>query len=221
MNKNMFIRVLLSVVCLATVLFGTVAHAAQSSLPTGILIGDSNGIRVSPTGEYFINADGLEPGDVITYQLYIQNTEPYDYHLSMMVEPLEETGLLKLLDEVRCTLTLDGQVIYDGRIRGNEGIDMTKKALEFGLVPSGGQRTLDIKLTVSPDMEKHYWTVSEAFLKWHFYAYRTTDHTNVKTGDVVGKTLTFLIVALPVVFGALLYAKKRENERLREQIALW
>jgi len=178
-------RIILSVLLIAAVLSGTAVSAAATDLPPGVLIGDQNGIKVSADGSYFIDAEALQAGDVITKRLTILNTEPYSYDVSMTAEPLSETGPLKLLDETHCTLTLDGTVIYDGRVRGDDGSNMIQNALKLGNYQTGQQRTLDITLTVNPEMKTYYWTASEALFKWNFYAAQKEDSAAPKTGEIL------------------------------------
>jgi len=206
-------RLILSALCIIAVISGTAmgAAAAAENLPAGILVGDQDGIHTNTQGEYFIDAEGLEPGDVIAKQLIIRNTESYTYKISMTAEPLEETGPLKLLDEVRCTLKLDGKLLYDGRVRGDDGINMILNALDLGSYQSGDQRTLDITLTVSPEMKTFHWTSSEAYFKWHFYAARTTPDENVKTGETVKTCLYFVLPGIVLAMGILLLIKRRQS----------
>lgn len=206
-------RMILSVLAFAVVFSGTSAQAqaAATDLPVGVLIGSQDGLRVPVTGEFFINAEDLEAGDVITKKLTISNTEPYAYKISMRAEPREESGPLRLLDETRCTLTLDGKVLYDGRVRGDEGINMIVNALDLGTFQSGQQRTLDIRLTVSPEMKKYYYTASEAIFRWYFYAARDERQEGPKTGEMVKNSMYIVFPALTLAMGVLLLAKRRKQ----------
>ena len=213
------IKVALATLLLATVYSGTVASAAATNLPAGMLIGDQDGIHVSADGDYFICAEALEAGDVITKRLTIHNTEPYTFKLSMTAEPLEETGPLQLLDELRCTLRMDGKVLYDGRIRGNDGIDMIRNALDLGTYQSGGQKTLDITLTVNPDMQQHHWAASEAYFKWNFYAVQNVKEEGPITGEVIKNSLYFILPGLMLAMGVLVLIKRRREESAVRLIA--
>ena len=204
-------RMILSVLLIAAVLSGTAVSAAATDLPAGLLISDQDGIHVTRDGEYFINADGLEAGDVITKRLVIHNTEPYSFNLSMTAEPLSETGPLRLLNEVRCTLRMDGRTLYDGRVRGDDGIDMIRRALDLGSFRSGDQKTLEITLTVHPEMKAHFWSASEAFFKWHFYAAQDTPIDDVKTGERIKNSLYFILPGIVFAIGILVAVKRRRR----------
>jgi len=208
-------RIIPTVLLIAAVFSGTAASAAATNLPAGMLIGDQNGIRVDVDGAYFISADALEAGDVITKRLTIRNTEPYSYRLSMTAEPLEETGPLRLLDEVRCTLRLDGKVLYDGRVRGNDGADMIRNALDLGAYQSGGQKNLDITLTVNRDMRND--SASEAYFKWNFYAAQDAKPDGPKTGEIVMNSLYAIMPGLALAMGVLLLIKRRRNGDLSSE----
>ena len=209
-------RLITGVLVAAVVFSGTAtasAAARVSDLPPGVLIGDSQGITVGYDGAYFIDAEDLKAGDVITKRLTIENSEPYSYDISMRAEPLSETGPLKLLDEVNCVLKLDGTVIYDGRVRGSDGTDMVAHALSLGTFANGQQRTLDITLTVSPAMKTYYWSKSEALFKWIFYANRPTPPAQPlpKTGDFLRAGLYTLIAASLLATAVLLVLLQRKH----------
>ena len=213
-------KLVFSVLLIAAVLSGTTAQAqaAAAELPSGVLIGDQNGLTVSADGDYFINADALEAGDVITKTLAIRNLESYSYKIFMRAEPLEETGPLHLLNEVKCTLTLDGKVLYDGRVRGDEGINMILESMDLGTYMSGDQRTLEIKLTVNPEMKKYYWTASEAFFKWHFYAARDEKSDKPNTGEAAKNSLYVIFPGMVLAMGILVLIKRRQQAEEIEMI---
>ena len=215
-------KIIFSVLLIAAVLSGTTAQAqaaAAAELPSGVLIGDQNGLTVSGTGEYFIDADELEAGDVITKQLAIRNLESYTYKIFMRAEPLEETGPLHLLNEVGCTLTLEGKVLYNGRVRGDEGVNMILESLDLGTYNSGDQRTLEIKLTVNPEMKQYYWTASEAFFKWHFYAAREEKSDRPNTGEIVQNSLYIIFPGMVLAMGILVLIKRRKQAEETEMVS--
>jgi len=206
-------KMIMAVLLIVAVFSGTMAHAAPTNLPAGILIGDQNGINVSVDGEYFIEWDGLEASDVLTKKLTIMNVEPYSYKISMTAEPMEESGPLKLLDEVHLNLKLDGKVLYDGRVRGDEGINMILNALDLGSYNSGDSRVLEITMTVNPDMQKYYWRTSESLFKWNFHAARDVQETGPNTGEIVKYSIYGLLAVVMVATAILLVLKKKKQEQ--------
>jgi len=209
-------RLILSVLLIAAVFSGTAVSAAATDLPPGVLIGDQNGIKVKADGVYFIDAEDLQAGDVITKRLTILNTESYGYDISMTAQPLDETGPLKLLDEVHLNLKLDGAVIYNGRVRGDDGVNMIRNALKLGNYQSGQQRVLDITLTVNPEMKTYYWTASEAIFKWNFYAQRKVETDGPKTGEIFQTGLYVFTLAASLTAGILLLLIRRKSRRTSE-----
>ena len=202
------------------------ALAAETNLPDSFLIGDQDGIQVDVDGTYYIEAD-VFPGDVIKKKLTIQNLDQgraessIPYVLSMLAEPMDETGPLKLLDEVEMELKLDGRVIYDGRTRGNDkDNDITQRPLSLGEYLPGDQKVLEIKFTVNPAMQLS-GEKSVAHFAWHFYAVRAAITDPPKTGDVL-KTYT---PYLAVMGGMLLFCftlvvlKKKKEERAGYAVA--
>ena len=204
---------IVAVLLIVAVFSGAVVNAASTNLPAGILIGDQNGINVSVDGEYFIEWDGLEASDVLTKKLTIMNLEPYAYRVSMTAEPMEETGPLKLLDEVDLVLKLDGKVIYEGRVRGDDGINMILNALDLGEYNSGDSRVLEITMTVNPEMKKYYWRTSESLFKWNFYAAREVKETGPKTGEIVKVGAYVTLFSMMGVAMILLVLKKKQKEQ--------
>lgn len=196
------------------------AVATTTNLPNSFLIGDSEGIRVGVDGVYYIHAVGVVPGDVFTKRLTIQNLDEgtaestIPYILAMRAEPLFHTGPVDLLDVVDLELKLDGMVIYNGCVRGDEDVNMIENALPLGVYNQGDQKTLDIKLTVGTD-----WQLTKeqsvAEFKWIFYAWRDTPKKPVRTGlSEYGIFIVLGAMALLWLFLILLKKKKRRDEQV-------
>lgn len=206
-------RLILSVLCIAVVLSGTTVSATANNLPAGFLIGDHDGISVTRDGEYFINAVELEPGDVITKTLTIRNTEEgTPFKLTMTAEPLQTTGPVDLLDVVHLELKLDGKVVYDGRIRGDEGVNMIQNALNLGQYAYGDSKVMNIVLTVSEDM-KPSKEKSTADIGWRFYAVRDEAADPPKTGETIQLVIYFLMIGMMLIASFLLIYKKKHEDK--------
>ena len=86
--KTLFAYVL-CVICLIMTVSGVAVSAADTELPEGFLIGDSDGTHVSANGDYFIWAEDMYAGDVITKKLTIHNMEnDKPFSLYMSAQPL-------------------------------------------------------------------------------------------------------------------------------------
>jgi hypothetical protein len=200
------------------------AAAETVNLPAGILIGDQDGVQVDEHGEYYIDARGLKPGDVIHKVLTIQNLEQNDkspegkapYTLTMTAEPLLSAGPVDLLEKVHLTLKLDGKIIYEGPSRGNGTPNMIEKALNLGAYKLGERRILDVTLKVDPALQL-FEKKSEADFKWHFYAYRVKEDDPPKTGILEDYGALFPIGGVLLLVALLLPLKKRRGERTLAQ----
>ncbi|MCL2299395.1 MAG: hypothetical protein FWC27_04530, partial [Firmicutes bacterium] len=120
MKKPVKILAALLGVCLMVIAWGMGVLAAETNLPDSFLIDDENGISVTGAGEYFLYSDNLMPGDVITRTLTLRNLEqgePFQLHL--LGESPESAGLVDWLDNLHLQITLEGRVLYTGRLRGD------------------------------------------------------------------------------------------------------
>jgi len=216
---------ILSALCLcviSAVFSGTalVSAATATDLPSGVLIGDHDGINVDAHGYYYIDVRELKPGDVIHKTVTIQNLSQNDYTpegnipytVTMAAEPLFSTGPVDLLDKTQLVLKLDGQTIYSGRVRGDGVPNMIERALELGTYDAGDRRTLDITLTVDSDMQL-FEEKSEADFKWKFYAYRATNTDDPKTGLFEAYWTYLLPIGGTLLLFALLGFKKKKREQ--------
>ena len=219
-------RMILSALCLCTLIgafSGTAiinVSAVQTTLPSGVIIGDQDGINVDAHGYYYIDARDLEGGDVIHKTVTIQNLSQNDrtpegqipYTISMTAQPLFNRGPEDLLDKTQLVLKLDGRVIYTGRVRGDGIPNMIAQALDLGTYDVGERRTLDITLTVDNDLQL-YEEKSEADFKWEFYAYRASASIPPKTGLLE----TYWMYLLPIGGNLLLFLLLAFMKKKREQ----
>jgi hypothetical protein len=219
------LSVLALVICVISAVFsGTAvsyaAAAATTNLPQGFLIGDQDGVHVDEHGVYYIDCRGIEPGQVIHKTLTIQNLEQYDrtpegsvpYALSMTAEPVMTSGPVDLLD-TRVVMTLDGVTVYTGNLRGDGTPDMNRTALRLGVYGVGDRKTLDITMTVDPDMVLQE-EISQADFKWIFYAYRTLDVDPPKTGLLETYWGLLIPIGLTAMLFTFLVLKKRKQQNL-------
>jgi hypothetical protein len=201
---------------------GTGVSAAAHRLPDSFLIGDENGISVDEEGEYGIYIDDLNPGDVITRSIIIRNLETNgSYALSMTAEPLGVTGPVDLLDNMLLKLSLDGRLLYEGRLRGDgvgtfshagTGVNMIRDALALGGYNSGDYGKIDLEISL--DVEHiNYWTLGEkstAEIRWRFDAVKTAGGMDSpKTGDIVRWGLYALLILL-LATAAIVYRRYKK-----------
>jgi hypothetical protein len=210
---------LVAAIGLAALLWSAAPAGAMANvLPPGLLIGDQTGLQVSRDGSYFLNATGLTPGQVITKRLDIRNSDEdaEPFRLTMTAQPLEASGPYNLLDIVHLTLELDGKPLYEGRLRGDEGVNMIRNPLDLGVYGRGDHRTLDITLTVSPRLRVADKSVAE--FRWHFYAARTGKTAPPETG--VGDRPSLIMLGLAAAFltgiGVVMACQRRRDDAMRQ-----
>ena len=211
----------LFVLLLAVVVFSGTAAAAQTNLPDGFIIVDSDGVHVKAEGAYVIYADNLIPGETLTKTLTIHNMERGDkpFALSMTAEPEEVSGPVDLLDIITLTITMDGKTLYHGRLRGDEGFDMTQKALELGTYAEGDTQTLEIVLQVGNfDLNVDHFNPqtgkSTADISWQFYAVKDETVKPPLTGVIVKYSLYVfgVLVCLSALVLLFLTKKRKKDE---------
>ena len=187
---------------------GTAAFAAEQNLPDAFLIGDNSGVHAQTNGSYFLYASDLKPGDVITRSLFIQNFEADGvYKLYLNVESAEEAGSAHFLDNLYLTLTLDGTVLYKGRLRGDgqgtpaypgNGVDFAQDSLDLGQYSGGDSGSLVAEIRVdSSELDSADWAGrSTAKVEWSFTAIKATPKEGPKTGEILRYTMVLILLLL-------------------------
>lgn len=201
---------------LVMLLFGAFrVGAANTELPSGFVIGDSDGIRASKDGGYMIYVTGMMPGDTLHKEVTISNLEENDlpYTITMSAEPLDQTGPLRLLEKLDVTLTLDGKVLYQGPADGHGNINMVEDALDLGVYKSGDTRTMQVDIKLDSNISAaELQDKSVAEVKWIFVAVKSTAPEPPYTGELVKYTLYGVIGGMLLMLIVLLLIKKRREQ---------
>ena len=205
-----FINILFVTTLAVSVFSGTTALAAQPNLPKGFIISDSTGVNVEADGKYSIHIDNIIPGEIIIKTITVHNLERsrIPFILSMMAEPENVSGPVNLLDAMTLTITMDGNTLYHGRLRGDEGPNMIQNALPLGIYASGDSKILHIRIQTGnwePSEEK-----SIAEISWYFYAGK--GHNACGFAHCWVYVLAAMI-CLAVLFLFLLRKKKMESNK--------
>lgn len=200
-----------------TLVFSVINIASAADvLPPGFLIGDTDGIHVSGDGEYFIYADKLRPGDTIYKTLIINNLEDSTFELSMTATPLSQTGPIDLLDKIHLKLILDGEEIYDGRVYGDDGVNMILNSLPLGEYSHGDMKTMQIELVFDKSIPRELLlTKSVAEVRWNFYAVKKAGPNQPNTGETINLILMFTIIlfgVLSIIFLVLFRVKESKHK---------
>jgi len=169
-NLIKFMSALFVAMLTVLVISGTAVLAAQTNLPNGFVIKDSDGTYVGIDGKYLIYADHIMPGDVITKTITIFNLKggKIPFKLSMMAEQGLVSGPVSLLDTITLTVMMDDEALYHGRLRGDEGNNMIQNALYLGTYAQGDSKTLHIRIEVGSFDPNAGTSVAE--ISWIFYA---------------------------------------------------
>jgi len=208
-------------ICLQIMMCGFPAFASSKNLPENFCVDDENGISVGEEGEYFMYADNLLPGDVITRTLTLRNLEqdvPYTLH--MVGEPKETTGPVNWLDNLHLQIILNGREIYAGRLRGDgkdtrtmkgNGIDMLNDKLDLGVYNMGDYGILNFIVTADAGhlATEDFYKASEARIVWTFTAVKDVSPNPPKTGEIIYNTL-YVFLLLIIILCAVFYNRYRK-----------
>ncbi|EOU18276.1 LPXTG cell wall anchor domain-containing protein [Enterococcus pallens] len=147
---------------------GLVSEAANT-LPPGLVIGDSDGIHVTPEGEYYVDLVDILPGESYQKEITIRSLDLEEpFSLGLLVEEVSSSGSVLWKDHITLTLVLDEKEIYQGPLLGNGEFDWSKTPLELGVCTYGTDKvllatfTMDSALTNEDLREQSllefYWT---------------------------------------------------------------
>ena len=144
--------VLLTAVIISSV-FGLTAFADElragtvAGLPEKLVVLDDKGRSVSENGEYFFQVEGMKASEHYIKKIQIMNLrEDASYHIDFRAQKISSQGEIDLENECNCVITLDDQVIYEGKVTG-EGIpDMRVDPLDLGYYVPGQSRTMKVDI---------------------------------------------------------------------------
>jgi hypothetical protein len=190
---------------------------------------------VDGAGEYYFYVDDLAPGDTIIRKLTVRNLEatPEPYALSVLAEPLESTGEVDWLDNLHLQVLLNGEPVYEGRLRGDgkptavmpgNGVDMIKDGVPLGTYKPGEYSTVTFVVRVdSADLSyERLMEKSVAKIRWNFIAIQTVPVDAPRTGESLFQDLfahyglhaTALLLLLLLV-----YVYRRYKKQLKENLS--
>ncbi|MCL2299791.1 MAG: hypothetical protein FWC27_06555 [Firmicutes bacterium] len=225
MKKLVRLPAALLALCLMAAAWGAQALAAETNLPAGFLIGDENGISVTDAGEYFLCSDHLLPGDVITRTLTLLNLEQGEpYRLYMLGDAPASSGNVDWLDNLHLRITLEGQLLYSGRLRGDgreacgmpgNGADLIRQGLNLGTYGKGDRKTLRFVVTANAGLSaQDLREVSSARINWVFHAVKDAPPDPPQTGDALRGGIYILLLSICVLCAVFYrrYRKLRGNK---------
>ncbi|MBO0422354.1 hypothetical protein [Enterococcus plantarum] len=175
-NKNWVMTVLFVLIGLLFILKPVEANS-ESNLPSGIVAGDDQGIKIKNDGQYLIDFRDVEPGKKWVTKITIINIEEdIPYHLTMSIsKPTLIEGSLDLSQAIKMTLIYDGQERYKGPLSGvTKTVNLQDKStpLNLGTFKGGDTKMLEAHFELDGKM----YTNRDFFKKniveniWYFKA---------------------------------------------------
>ncbi len=115
--------------------------------PERIAVLDDDGGSVSDNGEYFFEVDNMQPGKTYTKKIQIMNLfEDKAFRVYFKAESVSKKGEIDLEKECTCTITLDGEQIYQGSVTGEGTPNINEKAIDLGLYEPGSSSHLVVNI---------------------------------------------------------------------------
>lgn len=146
-----------------------------SGLPKKLTIQDNKGMAVSPLGEFYVNIKNLKPvqrySKMITLKNELKNEKTFT--LSMSSEFVKKTGNLDLAKYINEKISIDGKLVYDGKVTGEGRPSMENKTIDLVTLKPGDTSKMKVVW---------YWNGSGfkelkgqeydglVDFKWNFYA---------------------------------------------------
>lgn len=152
-------------------------------LPKDLAVMDESGYSPDGNnGELFINIENMKPNTTYTKDISLTNLRTdAKYNIYMTATPNYSKGNVDMLNETKCKLYLDNNLIYEGLVNGDGSPNMQDVGLNLGGVFKSGQsKTLHAEFVwdwsgkTSYAMPDNGYYGELSFI-WTFYAY-------VKTG---------------------------------------
>lgn len=254
MYQNRAIYTIVSVSMMFVLLLcGLVSVSADTVLPEGTVAGlpekltitDSDGNTVnSETGEYFFCVENMTPGEIYSKTISIMNLrEDKAYRIYFYAEPLDSAGEIPLEEECKAVFSLNGELIYEGKVTGEGEPDMRENPIDLGLYEPGEMGNLQCSIAWegtdaggfidygSKVTDKNGTEIiregsgedsiyGEVTFRWIFYAVVDEGYVPPKTGifadtDWIYAGAVITVGILIVILLLLLYKKRQEKQKNR------
>ena len=211
--------------------------AAASALPSGMVVGDDQGIQVQSDGSYLVDVRDVEPGKKWETKITAINLErDIPYRLTMYIsEPTLVEGSLDLSEAIHMRLVYDGEEVYNGPLSGKSNLvnlQNQQAPLDLGVFESGQTRTLEAYFELDGEKYTNKDFVVKNIVEniWYFKAVKATnvpdtstpntgDHSIIddikgvfpSTGEEWRYALLFICIGLFLTVSALLILKYRDQ----------
>ena len=154
MNRLLYriITVMVTAVLIASS-FGVTAFADElragtvAGLPEKLVVLDDKGNSVSENGEYFFLVENMNASEHYTKKIQIMNLrEDASYHIDFRAEKISSEGVIDLENECNCVISLDNNVIYEGKVTGEGTPDIRIDPLDLGYYTPGQSRVMTVDI---------------------------------------------------------------------------
>lgn len=237
LKRNLIIGLL---VCLNLLALPQFAEADSFTvLPSGMIVGDNQGIKVKSDGQYLVDIRDVQPGKKWSTKITIFNMEEdIPYHLTMNVkQPVLVEGSLDLSKAIQMTLTYEGEKVYQGPLSGTSpelNLQNELTPLDLGVFKGGDTRMLEafFELDGKKYTNRDFFKKNVVENSWHFKAVKTAlpdtnnpkktqdDFTNLfrlpQTGEEWRDVIIFSCIGLFFLLVALLLIKRQIVEKNKE-----
>ncbi|MFD2308245.1 hypothetical protein [Enterococcus termitis] len=239
-NRKLLVAFILMISLL--IAFKPVEVRGESALPSGMIVGDDQGIKVKSDGNYLVDIRDVAPGKKWSINITIINIErDIPYQLTMVSsKPTLIEGSLDLSKAIQMSLLFDGKEIYSGPLSGiSKTVNLQDKTnpLDLGIFKGGDTHQLEAKF----ELDGQTYTNKDFFKKniveniWHFKAVKTelpvtkdpdkpqkiSDVLKEKlsfprTGEQWREALLFTCIGLFLILIILLILKYKKNEKSKK-----
>ncbi len=118
-----------------------------AAFPERLVVLDDEGKSVSDSGEYFFTVENMRQGVNYTKQIQIMNLfEDTKLRVMFRAQPVSKTGEIDLENECICTIILDGETIYSGKVTGEGTPDIRESGVSLGTYKPGESHKLTVNV---------------------------------------------------------------------------
>ncbi len=166
-------KVCILIICI--IFITNLTYSNEKKLPDGVVIGDTEGVKVSIDGKYFIYANNIAPGDTIKKKVLMKNnTNNILYNLFLSTSNIIETGNINMADRILITIKVQDKVIFTGDPSGKgsgdfANLNMKKTPLFLGKFYPDEIKDMDVDFFFQGEELKSTETGSILF-DWAFSA---------------------------------------------------
>ena len=167
----------------------------------------------------FLKHTDMMPGNNFRDELIIENGTNTTYKIYFRIVPREQSaGANNLLEHINMKISIDGYVIYNGKVTGKDygnGVNLQNTILLGEFKPSKISRML-VETSLSEDYDNYGKFNDSSYIDWSFYAqYDDEEPVEIvevpKTNKNEFSLTVFSIITIIVGVVLVLYAKKKSK----------